>query len=131
MVGIFDLHDFIERDILPEIAGGLDGRGGGLINIIPTEMDCNAAARSAFAYVHRAIARPSSVTRAARFLWSTALDRHACAIDRGSRYRQRALTSPPVLASGAVGEAPRIDDVVIGQRTCTTCPWTRVKFCAR
>jgi hypothetical protein len=44
MLGIFDLHDFIEHDILPEIAGGLDGCGGGLINTIPTEMDCNAAA---------------------------------------------------------------------------------------
>lgn len=43
-VGIFDLHDFIEYDILPEIAGGLDGCGGGLINTMPTEMDCNAAA---------------------------------------------------------------------------------------
>jgi hypothetical protein len=44
MLGIFDLHDFIEHDILPEVAGGLDGRAGGLINTIPTEMDCNAAA---------------------------------------------------------------------------------------
>jgi hypothetical protein len=41
---IFDLHDFIEHDILPEVAGGLDGCAGGLINTIPTEMDCNAAA---------------------------------------------------------------------------------------
>jgi hypothetical protein len=38
------LPDLIEYDILPEIAGGLDGCGGGLINTIPTEMDCNAAA---------------------------------------------------------------------------------------
>lgn len=43
-VGIFELHDFIEYDVLQEIAGGLDGCGGGLINTIPTEMDCNAAA---------------------------------------------------------------------------------------
>jgi hypothetical protein len=43
-VGIFDLHDFIEYDVVQEIAGGLDGCGGGLINTIPTEMDCNAAA---------------------------------------------------------------------------------------
>jgi hypothetical protein len=43
-LGIFDLHDFIEYDILPEIAGGLDGCGGGLINTVPTEMDSNAAA---------------------------------------------------------------------------------------
>lgn len=43
-LGIFDLHDFIEYDVLPEIAGDLDRCGGGLINTIPTEMDCNAAA---------------------------------------------------------------------------------------
>jgi hypothetical protein len=42
--GIFDLQDFIENDILPEIAGGLDGCAGWLINTIPSEMDCNAAA---------------------------------------------------------------------------------------
>jgi hypothetical protein len=42
--GIFDLQDFIENEILPEIAGGLDGCGGWLINTIPSEMDCNAAA---------------------------------------------------------------------------------------
>ena len=29
---IFDLQDFIENDVLTEIAGGLDGCGGGLIN---------------------------------------------------------------------------------------------------
>jgi hypothetical protein len=44
MLGIFDLHDFIEQDVLPEVAGGLDGCAGGLINRIPTEIDCNAAA---------------------------------------------------------------------------------------
>jgi hypothetical protein len=42
--GIFDLQDFIENDILPEIAGGLDGCACWLINTIPSEMDCNAAA---------------------------------------------------------------------------------------
>lgn len=41
---IFDLQDFIENDVLTEIAGGLDGCGGGLINTVPSEMDCNAAA---------------------------------------------------------------------------------------
>ena len=41
---IFDLQDFIEDDVLPEIAGGLDGCAGGLINTVPSEMDCNAAA---------------------------------------------------------------------------------------
>jgi hypothetical protein len=41
---IFALQAFIEDDVLPEIAGGLDGCGGGLINTVPTEMDCNAAA---------------------------------------------------------------------------------------
>ena len=43
-VGIFELQDFLEYYVLPEIAGGLDGCGGGLINTIPSEMDCNAAA---------------------------------------------------------------------------------------
>lgn len=41
---IFDLQGFIEDDVLSEIAGGLDGCGGGLINTVPSEMDCNAAA---------------------------------------------------------------------------------------
>jgi hypothetical protein len=41
---IFDLQGFIEDDILPEIVGGLDGCAGGLINTVPSEMDCNAAA---------------------------------------------------------------------------------------
>lgn len=41
---IFDLQGLIEDDILPEIAGGLDGCNGGLINTVPSEMDCNAAA---------------------------------------------------------------------------------------
>jgi hypothetical protein len=44
MLGIYDLHDFIEHDVLPEVAGALDGCAGGLINAIPTEIDCNAAA---------------------------------------------------------------------------------------
>jgi hypothetical protein len=46
MLGIFDLHDFIENDVLPEVAGGLGAecKPGVLINAIPTEMDCNAAA---------------------------------------------------------------------------------------
>jgi hypothetical protein len=46
MLGIFDLHDFIEHDLLPEVAGGLGAecKPGALINTIPTEMDCNAAA---------------------------------------------------------------------------------------
>lgn len=44
MLGIFDFHDFVEYDVLPEVAGGLAGCGGGLINTIPTEVDCNAAA---------------------------------------------------------------------------------------
>jgi hypothetical protein len=46
MLAIFDLHDFIENDVLPEAAGGLGAecRPGALINAIPTEMDCNAAA---------------------------------------------------------------------------------------
>jgi hypothetical protein len=43
-VGIADLHDFIEYDVLPEVAGGVNGCPGALINSIPTEMDCNAAA---------------------------------------------------------------------------------------
>jgi hypothetical protein len=41
---ITDLHDFVEHDVLPEVAGSLDGCGGALINAIPTEVDCNAAA---------------------------------------------------------------------------------------
>jgi hypothetical protein len=41
---IFDLQGFIEDDVLAEIAGGLDGCNGGLINTVPSEMDCNAAA---------------------------------------------------------------------------------------
>jgi hypothetical protein len=41
---ITDLHDFVEHDVLPEVAGGLNGCGGALINTIPTEVDCNAAA---------------------------------------------------------------------------------------
>ncbi|MCW2984179.1 MAG: hypothetical protein JWR63_1749 [Conexibacter sp.] len=45
MLAIFDLQDFIEHDVLPEVVGGLDGcQAGALINTIPTEMDCNAAA---------------------------------------------------------------------------------------
>jgi hypothetical protein len=43
-LGVFDLHDFLEYDVLPEVAGGLDGCAGTLINSIPDEMDCNAAA---------------------------------------------------------------------------------------
>jgi hypothetical protein len=43
-VEVFDLHDFIEKHVLCEAAGDLDGCGGGLINSIPTEIDCNAAA---------------------------------------------------------------------------------------
>jgi hypothetical protein len=44
-LGNFDLHDFIEHDVLPEVVGGIDGcRAGALINTIPTEIDCNAAA---------------------------------------------------------------------------------------
>jgi hypothetical protein len=43
MLGIFDLHDFLEYDVLPEAAGGLNGCAGALINAIPDEMDCNAA----------------------------------------------------------------------------------------
>jgi hypothetical protein len=43
-VGVFELQDFIEYDLLPEIAAGLDGCRGWLINTIPSEMDCNAAA---------------------------------------------------------------------------------------
>jgi hypothetical protein len=42
--GIFELQDFIEYDLLREVAEGLDGCGGWLINTIPSEMDCNAAA---------------------------------------------------------------------------------------
>lgn len=41
---VFDLQHFLECDVLPEVAGGLDGCAGGLINAIPTEIDCNAAA---------------------------------------------------------------------------------------
>jgi hypothetical protein len=44
MLGILDIQDFVEADVLPEVAGGLKGCAGGLINSIPTEMDCNAAA---------------------------------------------------------------------------------------
>lgn len=43
-VGVFELQDFIEYHVLPEIAEGLDGCAGWLINTIPSEMDCNAAA---------------------------------------------------------------------------------------
>jgi hypothetical protein len=44
-LGVFDLQDYIENDVLPEVAGGLGGAcGGALINSIPTELDCNAAA---------------------------------------------------------------------------------------
>ncbi len=43
-VGIGDLHDFIEYSVLPEVAGGLDGCAGALINSMPDEIDCNAAA---------------------------------------------------------------------------------------
>lgn len=43
MLGVFDVQDFIE-DVMTEVAGGLDGCAGGLINSIPTEMDCNPAA---------------------------------------------------------------------------------------
>jgi hypothetical protein len=42
--GIGDLHDFIEYSVLPEVARGLDGCAGALINSIPDEIDCNAAA---------------------------------------------------------------------------------------
>lgn len=42
--GVFDLQDFLENDVLSEVAGGLDGCGGGLINAVPTEIDSNAAA---------------------------------------------------------------------------------------
>jgi hypothetical protein len=43
-VGINDCHDVIRDRILPEVAGDLDGCAGALINSIPTEIDCNAAA---------------------------------------------------------------------------------------
>jgi hypothetical protein len=43
-VGVFDLQDFIENGVLAEVAGGLNGCAGGLINAVPTEVDCNAAA---------------------------------------------------------------------------------------
>jgi hypothetical protein len=38
------LQHFIEREVLPHKAGSLDGCGGQLVNSIPTEIDCNAAA---------------------------------------------------------------------------------------
>jgi hypothetical protein len=41
---ITQLQDFIEHGVLPYAAGGLDGCAGGLVNTIPTEVDCNAAA---------------------------------------------------------------------------------------
>jgi hypothetical protein len=41
---IFDLQHFLERDVLPHKAGGLDGCAGSLINAVPTEIDANAAA---------------------------------------------------------------------------------------
>jgi hypothetical protein len=43
-VGVFELQDFLECEVLPEIAEGLDGCRGWLINTMPSEMDCNAAA---------------------------------------------------------------------------------------
>jgi hypothetical protein len=43
-LAIFDIQDYLENSVLPEVAGGLDGCAGGLINSIPTEMDANAAA---------------------------------------------------------------------------------------
>lgn len=43
-VGIGDLHDFLEHAVLPEVAGDLDGCAGALINSLPDEIDCNAAA---------------------------------------------------------------------------------------
>jgi hypothetical protein len=43
-VGVFELQDFLEYEVLPEIAECLDGCRGWLINTIPSEMDCNAAA---------------------------------------------------------------------------------------
>jgi hypothetical protein len=49
MLGIFDLHDFIEHEVLPQIAGELEGCKGGLVNTIPTEIDRNAAAS---VYIH-------------------------------------------------------------------------------
>jgi hypothetical protein len=49
MLGIFDLHDFIEHEVLPQLAGDLDCCRGGLVNTIPTEIDCNAAAS---VYIH-------------------------------------------------------------------------------
>lgn len=41
---ICDPHDFVLGVVLPEIARGLDGCRGALVNQIPTEIDCNAAA---------------------------------------------------------------------------------------
>lgn len=40
---IFDLQTFLEREVLSRRAGGLP-QSSGLINEIPTEVDCNAAA---------------------------------------------------------------------------------------
>jgi hypothetical protein len=42
--GIVNLHDFIEYDVLPLVAGGLNGCAGALLNSMPDEIDCNAAA---------------------------------------------------------------------------------------
>ncbi len=42
--GIVDLHDFIEYAVLPEVAGELNECAGALINSMPDEIDCNAAA---------------------------------------------------------------------------------------
>jgi hypothetical protein len=43
-VGIPECHEFIRGIVLPEIALGLDGCAGALVNSMPTEIDCNAAA---------------------------------------------------------------------------------------
>jgi hypothetical protein len=43
-LAIVNLHDFIEGQVLPEVARGLEGCAGALINSMPDEIDCNAAA---------------------------------------------------------------------------------------
>jgi len=53
--GIVDLHDFIEHDVLPLVAGGLNGCPGALLNSMPDEIDCNAAAS---VYVRRRFSAP-------------------------------------------------------------------------
>ncbi len=43
---IFDLQGFIEDDVLTEVAGGLDGCNGGLINTVPTRWTAMQQRRS-------------------------------------------------------------------------------------